>query len=224
MSKEKAMPITALGLEFKKTKSEKLFKLIYDRLKHGVIQYYSNFGKDHQLVEDAYNEAMISIWRDIDKLDVKNYSISTNVYMKTRQHIIKDNIRTTRSCGNAGGIFVDSPDIVDNLLANNLNSGNSIILGKHAKYQEHMNTLVGKSEEELFIKEEEITNFLNFIDKCNFSDIIKDHYIEGLKYKELSEKYDIEIQIVKNRIHHGKKQIKKKILNTNYEKVSKIFD
>ena len=222
MLKKKAMPISALGLEFKKTKSEKLFKAIYDRLKTGVIQYYSNFGKDHQIVEDAYDEAMISIWRDIDKIDVENYSISTNVYMKTKQHIIRDNIRTSRSCGDAGGIFVDSPDVVDNILANNLNGGNTIILGKHAKYQTHMNELIAKSEEDLFIKEEEITNFWNSVDKSKFSDMIKDHYCEGLKYKELSEKYGVEIQIVKNRIHHGKKQIKK-ILNNDYEKVSKIF-
>lgn len=221
--KKKAVSITSLGVEFKKTKSEKIFKEIYERLKTGVINYYSNFGKDHQVVEDAYDEAMISIWRDIDKLDVENYSISTNVYMKTKQHIIRDNIRTVRSCGENSSMLLESPEIIDNVLINNQKSGNAIILGKHAKYQQHMNEVVAISAEDSFIEEETSEMFWSAIKQCKFYEIIYDHYYHGLKYKELSEKYGVEIQIIKNRIHHGKKQIKN-ILNKEYENISKIFD
>lgn len=216
-------PITTLGVEFKKTKSEKIFKEIYERVKPGVINYYSTFGKNHQLVEDAFEEAMISVWRDIDKLDVENFSISTNIYMKTRQHIIRDNIRTLRVCGESIDSMGESSEMAENILVNNHNSGNTIILGKHSKYQEYVNEVYCSSVEETFIVSEANQAFWDTVKKCKYFDVIYDHYFHGLKYKELCEKYNIDMQTVKNHIHHGKNQIKK-ILNIEYENIYKIFD
>jgi len=219
MTRLKLTPINTLGAEFKRTKSEKAFKEIYDRLRGGVINYYSNFGKDHQIVEDSYNEAMISFWANIDKLDIVNYSVSTNVYLKTKQSIIRHNLKKERSTGSGGGHLQETSDISDNISFAN----NDIANGKHAKYVNAINSRITISDEDVYIDAESRHIFWSLVKKAKFFDIVYDHYYNGLKYKELADKYKIEIQIVKNRVFHGKKQIKQ-ILKKEYAEISKIFD
>lgn len=220
MNAQKRLPINALGAEFKKTKSEKAFKEIYERLREGVIKYYSNFGKDHQIVEDAYNEAMISFWVNIDKLDIENYSVSTNIYLKTSQSIMKQNSSKIKTTGEGDETIYKSKE--EQASISNHNSSN-IVVGKHGKYVDAINTKVSESYEDEYIKREDIKLFWNVIRSAKFYDIIYDHYYNGLKYKELATKYEVDIQIVKNRIFHGKKQIKE-LLKKEYEEISKIFD
>jgi len=219
MSRLKLTPINTLGAEFKRTKSEKAFKEIYDRLRGGVINYYSNFGKDHQIVEDSYNEAMISFWANIDKLDIVNYSVSTNVYLKTKQSIIRHNLKKERATGNGSDFMQENSEISDNISFTNVD----VASGKHGKYINAINSRVTLSDEDVYIDNETRNIFWSLVKKAKFFEIVYDHYYNGLKYKELANKYNIEIQIVKNRIFHGKKQIKQ-ILTKEYEEISKIFD
>ena len=220
MSKSKLTPINVLGEEFKKTKSEKAFKEIYDRLRGGVINYYANFGKDHQIVEDAYNEAMISFWTNIDKLDIENFSVSTNIYLKTKQGIIRHNLKKERTTGSNNDFLQENSEVCDNV---SYNSEQAIVTGKHGKYVDAINNRVSQSHEDDFIQEESINMFWQIVKSAKFYDIVYDHYYNGLKYKELAEKYGVDIQIIKNRIFHGKKQIKE-LITKEYEEISKIFD
>ena len=219
MSRLKLTPINTLGAEFKRTKSEKAFKEIYDRLRRGVINYYSNFGKDHQIVEDSYNEAMISFWANIDKLDIVNYSVSTNVYLKTKQSIIRHNLKKERATGSGNDFMQENSEISDNISFSNDDAVN----GKYGKYANAINSRVTLSDEDVYIDNESRNVFWALVRKAKFFDIVYDHYYNGLKYKELADKYNIEIQIVKNRVFHGKKQIKQ-ILIKEYEEISQIFD
>ena len=65
--------------------------------------------------------------------------------------------------------------------------------------------------------------FWDLLKNAKFYDIMYDHYFNGLKYKELSEKYNVDMHIVKNRIFHGKKQAEQ-LLNNNYEETYTIFN
>lgn len=218
----KKKSLTLLGKEFKSTKSEKSFKELYERLQRGVINYYSNFGKDRQLIEDAYEEAMVSIWANIDKLDVENYSISTSVYMKTKQCIIKANNKKVKTTGEGGLSFNENGEnwTLDGTIYNNSIDSSNIV--KVDKYQEYMCNRVHKSQEDIYIETELLDEFWSMAKKCRFYNEIYDFYFNGFSHKELSNKYGVEIQIIKNRIFHGKKEIKQ-ILGTN-EKFIEIFN
>lgn len=182
--------IKQLGRDFQATKSQKIFKQIFDLCKPGVVNHFSQFPQNSiESIEDAYNETMISIWNDIDKLDVESYSISTMIYLKTKQKLIR---------GLAKDSLTDSYSIDGHSL-------NKV----HANSAE---TTVSNIEEE-YIDDEKVVVFWNSIkeivgDGINY-DILYDTYANRMSGKDIAKKYDINTQIVANRIFQAKKKIQK---------------
>tara|TARA_R110000796_G_scaffold159388_6_gene276228 strand:- start:3498 stop:4100 length:603 start_codon:yes stop_codon:yes gene_type:complete len=188
----KKVNIKQLGRDFKVSKSEKTFKQLFDACKPGVVAYYSKFGNTIEILEDCYNETMISIWNDIDKIEVEKYSISTMIFLKTKQNIL-------RHYKSVGGQFnscdIDDPTISNVVLAEDVNTGD----------------YTGDIQEE-YIRDENINTLWNNIktvlnNEISF-DILYDKYAKNMKTTELSEKYDINSQNVLNRIFNAKKKLK----------------
>ena len=189
--------IKQLGIQFKETKSEKKFKLLFDTLKPSVINYYKKFDNPVQVLEDAFNEAMISIWNDIDKIDVVKYSISTMIYLKVKQNII-------RYYKSTGGQF-SKYDIDDPIVSN------MVISDKNISEDSYTYDL-----QEDFIKNESINTLWDSIkillDNETSYNMLHDKYCNQMKTKEIAKKYDTKLQNVLNRIFNAKKKLQ---LNEN---------
>lgn len=185
--------IKELGKQFKETKSEKTFKMIFETLKPSVINYYKKYNNSIEIMEDAYNEAMISIWNDIDKIDVDKYSISTMVYLKVRQNII-------RYYKTVGGQF-SKCDIDDPIVSNIVVSENSISAGDYIY-----------DLQEQYIKDESVETLWDSIkvvlDNETSFNILYDKYVNNMKSKDIASKYDTKLQNVLNRVFNAKDKIR----------------
>jgi RNA polymerase sigma factor (sigma-70 family) len=185
--------IKQLGRDFQKTKSQKIFKQLFDLCKPGVINYYQQYKENTiEAIEDAYNETMISIWNDIDKLDVEKYSISTMIYLKTKQKLIRNNTKSS---------LTDSYSIDAGYTLNKI-------------YENSMESTISNIEDE-YIEDENINTFWNNIkdvigDSITY-DILYDTYANRMSGNDIAEKYNINTQIVANRIFQAKKKIKKNV-------------
>jgi len=181
--------IKALGIKFKETKSEKTFKELFDACKPGTINYYQQFNNPIELLEDCYNETLISIWNDIDKLDVEKYSISTMIYLKMKQNLIRHYKGTGGQFSNCD---IDDPAITNQVMSED--KGDLIF-----DLQEH------------YIKDESIdtlwNNIKTILDNETTFNILYDKYANNMNSKEIAVKYDTKVQNVLNRIFNAKKKI-----------------
>ena len=184
--------IKALGIQFKKTKSEKSFKLLFDTVKPSVINFFKKFDNSIEIIEDAYNETMISIWNDIDKIDVEKYSISTMIFLKAKQNII-------RHYKKVGGQF-SNYDIDDPIVSNNVIFENAISSDE-----------LSYDIQEDYIKNESIKTLWcgieNILDNDKSYNILYDKYVNNMKTKDLAIKYNTKLQNILNRIFNAKKKI-----------------
>lgn len=187
----KKLNISQLGRDFQKTKSQKTFKQIFDLCKPGIMNHYKKFNNSVEAIEDAYNESMISIWADIDKLDVTKYSISTMIYLKTKQKLIRanklaqDSAETSYSMENASTLYK-----------------------VHAESDE----LVSNVEEEYIVDENVATlwdSVKDLLDDDLSYNILYDTFVEKLSGKDIADKYNVNTQTVANRIFQAKKKIGK---------------
>jgi len=181
--------IRALGIEFKKTKSEKTFKKLFESCKPGTINFYKKYNNTIDVLEDCYNETLISIWNDIDKIDVEKYSISTMIYLKMKQNLI-------RHYKSVGGQFnhydIDDP-VVSNMVVNDDKTEMTYDLQENYIKDESVKTLW-----------EDIKTVLNNDTSYN---ILYDKYANNMKTKEIADKYATKQQNVLNRIFNAKKKI-----------------
>ena len=184
--------IKQLGIEFKATKSEKKFKMLFDAMRPSVLNYYKKFNNPIEVIEDAFNEAMISIWNDIDKLEVEQYSISTMVYLKTKQKILSLN---KKSGGQYSNYDIDDPVVTNIVLSENSESAESMTYDMQDDY------IRDESVETLW---EGIRSILN--NETSFN-ILYDKYANNMKSKDIAEKYNTKEQNVLNRVFNAKKKI-----------------
>lgn len=205
--KTKRVSIKGLGVELQNTKSEKVFKQLYDLVKPAVINYFKQYpGNTIEKIEDAYNNAMISIWNSIDKLDVKKYSISTMIFLKVKQEFCAydkinhfkvekagTSISRYTSSSSVSGSSDDSSDKEDSLF----------------KYAQDDLT---ENFENMFLEKEKVDCFWedvkNLVGEGSTYSIFYDIVCGDLSTKEVCAKYDINEQIVANRIFQVKKKIK----------------
>ena len=188
----KTISIKKLGQILKKTKSEVAFIVLYERIKPGILKSYEALAnRDTELLEDCYNEAMISIWKDIgsDTIDVDKFSISTMIYLKTKQNLIK-NFKSNKKINSMNSLDAENADSYIESIIN--------------KSQEKIEVSI----EDKIIEKETTDLFWSKIKDVNFFYMIDEYYNNNLKYKEIASKYNVDIQTVKNRIFHAKKKIK----------------
>ena len=223
MTVVKRKPIAQLGVELKNTKDEKILKELYERLHKSVIDQYKGLASDTQLLEDAYTEAITTVWQTIDKLDVETYSISTVIYLKTKQRILRQNKLKGRTTGNMNLFFTSDSDNNHVDQVSNLRSFDSMIYDKYKRNDDFFSDKIDEGPESTLMKGEGEKVFWNVLSPCKYLDLIYDYYCLDVKYKDLAEKYDLSIQTVKNRIRAGKKQIYE-ILNGRNEEIIKLLN
>lgn len=181
--------IKQLGIQFQESKSEKAFKALFVACEKGVHNKFLQFGNSIELIEDCYNETMISIWNDIDKFDVHTYSISTMIYMKMTQNII-------RHYKSVGGQFtkcdIDDPIIVNKVVTENMGDFTFDLQDDFIR-DENVDTLWNSIEQVL----DNETNFKFLYDK----------YARNMSTKDIATKYGTLPQNVLNRVFNAKKKL-----------------
>ena len=97
MQKEikKEKNIQTLANNFIEFRDERSFKLLYERVKPGVLNHCYSILKEAELAEDAFLNAMAKVWQKIEQYDNSRGNFSTWCYNIARN----ESLLSGRHCG-----------------------------------------------------------------------------------------------------------------------------
>ena len=192
-----ATTLKTLGLDFAKTKSEKTFNDLYMRIKPGLLNYINQIVKDRDAAEDLFSMTMSIVYNKIEQYKPE-YHISTWIYRIAYHEAIMFLRRKKREATTTFSVFdsyYDSERGSEKIMYNSMDNDQL--------YDEDFLT---KEEQEEKAQEVENAIFeaIENLDPL-YSDIIKDRLINNMKYNDISNKYDLPLHTIKNRIARGKR-------------------
>ena len=196
-TKETNIQTLAEGFILKKT--DKAFSDLFSRLKPGVSNHCFLILKDAELADDAFINTMSKIWLKIDQYDMERGNFSTWCYniarneslllMKSRKRLIVhedgdlEYLSSKNTIGDMGGFYT-----IENDPAYGFFSEESTI---DSVYESLLNEIRSLPD--------------------TYRDIMIDREINGMKYKDISEKYGIKKRSIATRIRRARGKIKKKM-------------
>lgn len=195
MAKEKNIQV--LAENFIEKRDDRSFKFLYERVKPGVMNHCYTILKDVELAEDAFLNAMAKVWQKIDQYDTTRGNFSTWCYniarneslllLKSRKRFISRTAEEmeleTAKEENQSAVY----DIEDDPLWNFLSGGSDI----DDVYEQVI---------------EEIRDL-----PILYRDIMIDREINGMKYKDIADKYGIKKRSIATRIRRARTKIRKKM-------------
>mgnify|MGYP002628968265 CR=1 FL=1 len=202
MAKEKNIQI--LAENFMCSREQKEFNPLYERVKPGVLNHCYTILKDFELAEDAFLNAMSKVWQKIDQYDSARGNFSTWCYNIARN---------------------------ESLLL--LKSRKRYI----SKTSEEMELVANKNEKHIVceLDEDPLWDFLSsgttvddvyeqVIDEIKdlpvlYRDIMVDREINGMKYKDIANKYGIKKRSIATRIRRARTKIRKKMEDAERERL-----
>jgi len=191
------MTLKTLGLEFSQTKSEKTFNDLYHRIKPGLLNYINQIVKDRDAAEDLFSMTMSIVYNKIEQYKPE-YHISTWIYRIAYHEAIMFLRRKKREATTSFSVF-------DSYYESDRGSGkikyNS--MDNNELYDEDFQTKE-EQEEQLQQVENAIFEAIENLDPL-YSEIIKDRLVNNMKYNDISEKHDLPLHTIKNRIARGKR-------------------
>lgn len=220
------MTIQELAIDYLETRSEKSFSLLYKRLYPNLRNYTKNFLTSYckANLSDNIDDIISTVWfKVINNINDYNkiWNFSTWVYAICKNELLHE-----------------KQNIFKFVHLDNLNSEDS----ENKISQENWLSTYAVNKEDVYIDEIDIeqrekTDEINKLYKMTlnailnlpeeYKSIIIDREIYHMKYKEISEKYDMNIDTVKSRIKLGRSKIKDKIIkevkdkNMNYISINK---
>lgn len=190
--------IQVIAEKFISNRSDKNFKVLYDRLKIGLRNRCYLILGDKDLAEDAFLNCMFKIWQKIDQYDNERGNFSTWCYSIARNEallIIKERKKYKNKTENE--VEVLSNIMQDNSILNISYEG--CMFDEEDKTEEIYNKII-----------EEIKNLPDL-----YKDIMIDREINNMKYDEIAEKYNIKRRSIATRIRRARNRIKINIFNSN---------
>jgi len=191
--------IQTLAEDFILKKTDKSFSDLFNRLKPGVSNHCFLILKDMELAEDAFLNTMSKIWLKIDQYDIERGNFSTWCYniarneslllLKSRKRLIAhedgdlEYLSSKNTIGDIGGFYTIEDDPA------------------YGFFSEE-NTIDSVYESVL----DEIRALPD-----TYRDIMIDREINGMKYKDIAEKYGIKKRSIATRIRRARGRIKKKM-------------
>jgi RNA polymerase sigma-70 factor, ECF subfamily len=190
----KQLSYRELSENFVKSKSEKDYNALYQRVKPGLKNYIANVVKDNEATDDILTNTLTKLWTKIDQYD-PSYQITTWLYRIAfneclgwiRQRNSKYSIDTMKEYG------IEISDQYANTSARELLI--EAELKTEADWYEEDNDLQNRYELAL-------TNIHGL--KPMYKEIIEDRLLNNMKYEDIATKYDLPLQTIKNRIRRGK--------------------
>ncbi len=195
MAKEKNIQV--LAENFIQGKDDTSFKFLFDRLKPGVLNHCFTILDDMELAEDAFLNCMAKVWQKIDQYDVEKGNFSTWCYniakneslllQKSRKRLVN---KTTEEI-ELDSTKIDSDSVIysveDDPIWSFLSGGSDI--------------------DEVY---EQVVDEIRELPVL-YRDIMIDREINGMKYKDIADKYGIKKRSIATRIRRARTKIRKKI-------------
>ena len=194
------MTYKELALDFKNTKNEKSYTMLYNKMYIGLKTYVYNIVKDYDMTDDIVINTMIKIYTRIDEYD-ETYQITTWAYTIAKNEALvalkkQSKLYSLDTLKDSLGF-----DILD-----------------ESEYDEI------KTEDELFEEENILQEQMKKIkmEVLKLPKIYKDYLYprmyKNAKYNDILEEMKkvepgISLCTVKNRIHHGKERVRKNLIN-----------
>lgn len=195
MAKEKNIQV--LAENFIRTRNEKEFNPLYERVKPGVLNHCYNILKDFELAEDAFLNAMSKVWQKIEQYDTERGNFSTWCYniarneslllLKSRKKYISQSPDEMEYTSAKSEEKNPSYNIEDDPLWEFLSGGNDI--------------------DDIY---EQVIDEIKELDPL-YRDIMIDREINGMKYKDIADKYGIKKRSIATRIRRARTKIRKKM-------------
>lgn len=183
---------------FLETRSEADFTVLYRKVKPGLRSYIYKMLKDEEATDDILVNTLTKMWTKIDQYDPQ-YQITTWLYRiafnECLGYINERNKKTSLNVLEDFGIEVDDNGSVGGDLS-------ALLMEADSKTEDDY-------LEESAALEMRYRQCLHEIDKLKplYRDIVVDRLLNGMKYEDISEKYDLPLQTIKNRILRGKRII-----------------
>ena len=195
MAKEKNIQV--LAENFIRTRNEREFNPLYERVKPGVLNHCYNILKDFELAEDAFLNAMSKVWQKIEQYDTERGNFSTWCYniarneslllLKSRKRYISQTSDEMEYTAAKSEEKNPSYNIEDDPLWDFLSGGNDI--------------------DDMY---EQVIDEIKDLDPL-YRDIMIDREINGMKYKDIADKYGIKKRSIATRIRRARTKIRKKM-------------
>lgn len=180
--------------DYIKSKSERDYKALYNRVRPGLRTYIYNVVKDNEATDDILTNTLTKMWTKIDQFDPQ-YQITTWLYRIAfneclgwiRQRNKKRSLDAMKDYGINTERYLAKTSARDLLV--------------EMEY---------KSEQEWIDEDNYIMNqyetVLKNIDslKPMYKSILEDRLLNNLKYEDIADKYNLPLQTIKNRIRRGK--------------------
>ncbi len=190
------------------TRSEKDFTVLYRKVKPGLRSYIYKILKDQEATDDVLVNTLAKMWTKIDQFDPQ-YQITTWLYRiafnECLGFINERNKKTSLNKLSEFGIEVEEGGTINDDLS---------ILLEDAEYKTEQDFL---DEDQAL--EDQYLQCLQQIQNLKplYREIVIDRLINGMKYEDISAKYDLPLQTIKNRILRGKRIIIDQIENNETE-------
>jgi len=195
MAKEKNIQV--LAENFIHGKDDISFKFLFDRLKPGVLNHCFTILNDMELAEDAFLNSMAKVWQKIDQYDSEKGNFSTWCYnIAKNESLLLQKSRKRLVTKTTEEIELDSTKM----------DSDSVVYS--VEDDPIWSFLTGGSDiDEVY---EQVVDEIRELPVL-YREIMIDREINGMKYKDIADKYGIKKRSIATRIRRARTKIRKKI-------------
>jgi len=196
--------IQSLATRFVNSRNESDFKLLYERVKPGILMYVTKMLKDQDAAEDVVADAFVKMWSKIDQYN-PYWNFSTWAYKIAKNEAMQ----WVRKNGNVHSLqAMGGESLADNILL-----ANALILDDGIEDVSSPNWSLEETEDYTTILYKKVLEEIESLPEL-YRNIMTDRELNGMKYEEISEKYQIELNTVKTRIKRARDKICKVALES----------
>jgi RNA polymerase sigma-70 factor (ECF subfamily) len=190
-----------LAENFITTRSEKDYKVLYEKIKPGLENYVFNVVKDNEAKDDIVTNTLTKLWTKADQYDPQ-YQITTWLYRIAfneclgwiRQRNRKRSIDALQDSGIEVSRYYARTSAKDLLV--------------EMEYKSEQDWI--DEDDELMNRYEQALKGIETL-KPMYKGILEDRLLNNMKYEDIAKKYDLPLQTIKNRIRRGKAIIAGKV-------------
>lgn len=202
-----ALPIQELAENYIKNQTKENFNILYKRTNFGIKNYLMSLLNNcnlylsqdevveitNDICQEVYLKALLKIdqYKDLYNFSTWIYRIARNEFLQFVIKRKKDYKLQIRLENNQNQCFQSLNDVLEYNNAKRLSDKNS------------------SRKFDIYDLCEEIKHSISSL-SFRYRNILLDREIDGLSYKEIAEKNDVDMQTVKNRIRLGRKILEKK--------------
>ena len=190
-----------LAENFINSRSEKDYKVLYDKIKPGLENYVFNVVKDNEAKDDIVTNTLTKLWTKADQYDPQ-YQITTWLYRIAfneclgwiRQRNKKRSIDALQDSGIEVSRYYARTSARDLLV--------------EMEYKSEQEWL--DEDADLMNRYEQALKGIETL-KPMYKGILEDRLLNNMKYEYIATKYELPLQTIKNRIRRGKAIIAGKV-------------